>query len=134
MNGKFNAISIDNSPGLSIIVDSIVSSLDVIRCGKFALQVSLLIKSIQCVPILLICPQVLGSIPTILLDQVDGATVYLSAESLDAEILTSKCTAVNINVPPQTDEDDYRECPLPEQIRSYVRDGKIVSEIVEHAG
>ncbi|KAL9092153.1 MAG: hypothetical protein Q9165_004586 [Trypethelium subeluteriae] len=115
ITGKFNAVSIDNSPGLSLIVDSVVSSVDVIRCGKFALQV-------------------LGSLPTVLLDQVDGATVYLSPESLNTEILTSKCTAVNINVPPEADEDDYRECPLPEQIRSYVKNGKMVSEIVEHAG
>ncbi|KAI9688095.1 MAG: hypothetical protein M1822_001601 [Bathelium mastoideum] len=115
INGKFNAVSIDNSPGLSIIVDSVVSSVDVIRCGKFALQV-------------------LGSLPTILLDQVDGATVYLSPESLNTEILTSKCTAVNINIPPQADEDDYRECPLAEQIRSYIQNGKVVSEVVEHAG
>ena len=69
-----------------------------------------------------------------MLDQVDGATVYLSADSLGTEVLTSKCTAVNINVPPQAEEDDYRECPLPEQIRSYIQDGKIVSEIVEHGG
>ncbi|KAI9695941.1 MAG: hypothetical protein M1820_008353 [Bogoriella megaspora] len=115
INGKFNAISIDNSPGLSIIVDSVVSSVDVIRCGKFAIQV-------------------LGALPTILLDQVDGASIYLSQDSLGAEILTSKCTSININLPPQNEDDDYRECPLPEQIRTFIKNGKVVSEIVEHAG
>ena len=69
--------------------------------------------------------------PTILLDQVDGATVYLSKDSLATEVFTSKCSSVNINLPT---EDDYVENPLPEQIRSYVQNGKLVSEIVEHAG
>jgi adenylyl cyclase-associated protein len=102
INGKANAL----------IIDSLVSSVDVIKCPNFALQV-------------------LGTLPTILLDQVDGATVYLSKDSLATEVFTSKCSSININLPT---EDDYAENPLPEQIRSYIKDGKLVSEIVEHAG
>ena len=112
INGKANALSLDNSSRTSLIVDSMVSSVDVIKCPNFALQV-------------------LGTLPTILLDQVDGATVYLSKDSLATEVFTSKCSSVNINLPA---EDDYVENPLPEQIRSYIQDGKLVSEIVEHAG
>lgn len=112
VNGKANALSLDNSSRTSLIIDSMVSSIDVIKCPNFALQV-------------------LGTLPTILLDQVDGATVYLSKDSLATEVFTSKCSSVNINLPT---EDDYVENPLPEQIRSYVQDGKLVSEIVEHAG
>jgi adenylyl cyclase-associated protein len=66
-----------------------------------------------------------------LLDQVDGATVYLSKDSLATEVFTSKCSSVNINLP---DEEDYSENPLPEQIRSFIKEGRLVSEIVEHAG
>jgi adenylyl cyclase-associated protein len=62
---------------------------------------------------------------------VDGATVYLSKDSLNTEVFTSKCSSVNINVP---SEEDYVENPLPEQMRSYIQNGKVVSEIVEHAG
>ena len=116
VSSKANAISIDNCTGLSIIVDSLVSSLDVIKSPKFALQVD-------------------GFVPTVLLDQVDGATVYLGPQSLTTEIFTSKSTAVNIMLPPKegTDE-DTKECPIPEQIKSYVKDGVLVNEIVEHAG
>ena len=69
------------------------------------------------------------------MDQVDGATVYLSQQSLGTEVFSSKSTAVNIMLPPKegTDE-DTKECPLPEQIKTYIKDGKVVSEIVEHAG
>lgn len=112
INGKANALSLDNSSRTSLIIDSMVSSVDVIKCPNFALQV-------------------IGTLPTILLDQVDGATIYLSKDSLATEVFTSKCSSVNINLPT---EDDYVENPLPEQIRSYVQDGKLVSEIVEHAG
>lgn len=116
VNGKANAIAIDNCNGLSIIVDSLVSSLDVIKAPKFAVQVD-------------------GTVPTILLDQVDGATVFLGLASLATEVFTSKCSAVNIMLPPKEGtDDDTKECPLPEQLKSYVKDGVLVSEIVEHAG
>lgn len=112
INGKANAISIDNSEKTSIIIDSLVSSVDVIKCPRFALQV-------------------VGTLPTLLLDQVDGATIYLGKDSTNTEILSSKSSSVNINLPV---DDDYVENPVPEQIRTFIKDGKLVNEIVEHAG
>ncbi|KAG0155009.1 hypothetical protein PDIDSM_582 [Penicillium digitatum] len=116
VSNKANAIAIDNCVGLSLIVDSLVSSLDIIKCPKFAVQID-------------------GTVPTLLLDQVDGAAVYLGPQSLNTEIFTSKSSAVNINLPPPegTDE-DTKECPLPEQFKSYIKNGVLVSEIVEHTG
>jgi len=113
--GKANAISIDNCSRTNLVIDSLISSVDVIKSPNFALQV-------------------LGTLPTILLDQVDGASIYLGKDSLNTEIFTSKCSSVNVNLPPKSDDDDYRECPLPEQLRTYIKDGQLVSEIVEHAG
>jgi adenylyl cyclase-associated protein len=113
VNGKANAISLDNSEKTSLVIDSLVSSVDVIKCPSFALQV-------------------IGTLPTILLDQVDGATIYLSKESLNTEIFTSKSSSININLP--TPDEDFAESPIPEQMRTYVKNGKLVSEIVEHAG
>lgn len=112
VKGKANAISIDSSSRTSIVIDSLVSSVDVIKCPNFALQVE-------------------GTLPTLLLDQVDGATVYLSKESLATEIFTSKCSSVNINLP---SNDDYVENAVPEQIRTYIKNGQLFNEIVEHAG
>lgn len=122
IKGKANAISIDNSPRLSLIIDSLVSSIDVIKSSNFALQV-------------------LGTLPTILMDSVDGATIYLSKDSLGTEVFSSKCSGINLNIPEAVEgavddeEVDYKECPLPEQIRTFIdEDGKVASEIVEHAG
>ena len=91
--------------------------MDVIKCPNFAVQI-------------------LEKVPTILMDQVDGASVYLGRESLGTEVFTSKCTGVNVNLPPksESEEEDFVESPVPEQFRSFVRDGKLVTEIVEHAG
>jgi adenylyl cyclase-associated protein len=116
VTNKANAIAIDNCTGLSLIVDSLVSSLDIIKCPKFAVQID-------------------GTVPTLLMDQVDGAAVYLGQQSLNTEIFTSKSSAININLPPPEGTDgDTKECPLPEQFKSYIKDGVVVSEIVEHAG
>ena len=115
VRGKANAISIDSSAGLALIVDSLVSAVDVVKTSKFQMQV-------------------LGSLPTVLLDQVDDAQVYLSKDSLGTELFTSKCTGVNVNVPGKGEEDDYRECAVPEQVKTVIKSGKAVSEIVEHMG
>jgi adenylyl cyclase-associated protein len=49
--------------------------------------------------------------------------------------MSSKCTAINVYLPPAEEEgDDYAECNVPEQFRSYVKDGKLVTEIVEYSG
>ena len=113
--GKANAISVDSSSNVSLIVESLVSSIDVIKTAKFEIQV-------------------LGSLPAILLDQVDTSNIYLGPDSLGTEVLTSKCTAINVNVPGASEEDDYKECALPEQIKTVIRNGTAMSEIVEHAG
>lgn len=121
IKGKANAISIDNSPRLSLIIESLVSSIDVIKSSNFALQVT-------------------GTLPTILMDQIDGGQLYLGRESMGTEIFTSKCSGINVNIIPEASEDDdedgdYKECALPEQMRTWITaDGKVQSEIVEHAG
>ena len=121
VKGKANAISIDNSPRLSLIVESLVSSIDVIKSSNFALQV-------------------LGTLPTILMDQVDGAQVYLGKDSMHTEVFSSKCSSVNLNIiegggSSEDDEGDYKEVPLPEQIRTFIgADGSVKSEIVQHTG
>ena len=112
--GKANAISLDNCTQVSLVIDSLVSAVDVIKSPRFELQV-------------------LGTLPTIMLDQVDGAAIYLSRESLGTEVFTSKCSGINVNLP-GLNGDDYEERALPEQVRSLVRDGVMVSEIVQHAG
>ncbi len=113
--GKANAISLDNCTQCSLVIDSLISAVDVIQSSRFEMQV-------------------LGMLPTIMLDQVDDAAIYLSKSSLATEIFTSKCTGINVNLPGQSEDDDYTEKPLPEQLKSQVINGVLITEIVEHAG
>ena len=115
INGKANAVSIDNCSGLSILVDSLVSSIDIIKAPKLQVQIN-------------------GVVPAITMDQVDGASIYLGAESLGTEVYSSKCSAINIVIPPKTEDGDSKECAVPEQFRSVVKDGTLVTEVVEYAG
>jgi adenylyl cyclase-associated protein len=42
---------------------------------------------------------VLGKVPTISIDKTDGCQMYLSQESLDVEIISSKSSEMNVLVP-----------------------------------
>lgn len=98
------------------MLDSLISSVDVIKSSNFALQV-------------------LGTLPTILLDSVDGAQIYLGKESMETQVFASKCSGINLNIiKGKGEDDDYSEVPLPEQIRTWIENGEIKTEIVEHAG
>lgn len=116
IKGKANQVTVENSTRLSLIVDTLVSTVDVVKASNFALQV-------------------LGTIPTVMLDQVDGAQIYFSKESTTTKVFTSKSAGVNLNVISGPD-DDYKEVPLPSQICSYYDEDKddLVNEIVAHAG
>ncbi|KAI1163330.1 adenylate cyclase associated N terminal-domain-containing protein [Nemania serpens] len=116
LKGKANAVTIENTQRLSLVVDSLVSTVDVVKSSNFALQV-------------------IGHLPTVMLDQLDGAQIYLSKESISTRIFSSKASSINVNVIAGND-DDYVEIPLPYQICSQFDEekGQMVNEIVDHAG
>lgn len=109
-------MTIENSNRLSLVVDTLVSTVDVVKAQNFALQV-------------------MGSIPTVMLDQVDGAQIYFSKDSTSAQVFHSKSDSINLNIISGPDE-DYKEVPLPSQMCSYydADKGELVNEIVAHAG
>lgn len=116
IRGKANAVTVENTSRVSLVVDTLVSAVDVVKSANFALQV-------------------LGSIPTVMMDQVDGAQVYFSKASTAAKIFSSKSANINLNVISGPDE-DYVELPLPSQLCSYFDEakGEVINEIVSHAG
>ncbi|OAA69070.1 adenylyl cyclase-associated protein [Cordyceps fumosorosea ARSEF 2679] len=116
VRGKANQVTVENSSRLSLVVETLVSTVDVVKAQNFALQV-------------------LGTIPTVLMDQVDSAQIYFSKQSTGTKIFHSKSDGINLNVISGPD-DDYREVPLPSQMCTYydTRKGDLVNEIVAHAG
>ncbi|KAK0745031.1 adenylyl cyclase-associated protein [Apiosordaria backusii] len=115
LKGKANAVTIENTTRLSLVVEDLVSTVDAVKSQNFALQV-------------------MGTIPTVLLDQIDGAQIYFSKESSSTRVFTSKSAGVNVNV--IGPDHDYKELALPNQICSYYDEekGDMVNEIVSHAG
>jgi adenylyl cyclase-associated protein len=120
IKGKVNAISMVSCRKTSVLLDSTVSALSVTGSPSFTVQI-------------------LGKVPTILIDSTDGGQIYLSQESLDVELITSKTSGLNVSVPKprekDQDYDEYTELPIPEQMKTVVSGtNKLKTEIVEHSG
>lgn len=114
ITGKGNAVSISETSKTAVVVESLISGIDVIKSHKFGIQVT-------------------GVVPLITVDKSDEGSIYLSQETIDADshVMTSNSTALNINV---LKDEDYVELPIPEQLLHSLKDGKLVSTIVEHKG
>uniref|UniRef100_A0A1W7RB49 Adenylate cyclase-associated protein n=1 Tax=Hadrurus spadix TaxID=141984 RepID=A0A1W7RB49_9SCOR len=97
VKGKINSITLDSCKKTCIVFDDLVSFVEFINC-----------QSVQA--------QSMGKVPTIAIDKTDGVLVYLSPMSLDAEIVTSKSSEVNVSIP--QGDGDYIEHPIPEQFKS----------------
>ena len=49
----------------------------------------------------------MGKVPTINIEKSDVAQIFLNQQSLDCEIVTAKCSAVNVCVPDPKTPGDY---------------------------
>lgn len=113
VRGKLNSITVDCCNNSSLIFDSLLSSVDFINCKKVEMQV-------------------FGTVPMIIVDKTESCQVYLSNESLSAEIISSQCSQLNILLPQGL---DYKECPVPEQIKTTVgAEGKLKFAVVQNNG
>lgn len=110
-----NHNQLDGCKKTSVVLDSVVSSLELVNC-----------KSIQA--------QIIGTSPTAAISKTDGVNLFLSNKCLGIEIFTSKSSEINVTIPGKTEQDDPVEKPVPEQFKTVVRNGALFTEIVEHKG
>lgn len=69
------------------------------------------------------------------IDSSDTGMIYLSKSSLHAEITTAKCSSINVSIPAEGEEEGvFEEQAVPEMLRAVVKDGKLVTTVVEHVG
>lgn len=109
-------IYVVNSQKTSVLVQSVVASVSITNAPSFQLQIT-------------------GTAPMVQIDSTDSGQVYLSKDSLTAEITTAKCSAINISLPvPGEEEGVFEEQAVPEMFKTIVKDGKLVTTIVEHTG
>ncbi|KAI5750547.1 hypothetical protein M8J76_016563 [Diaphorina citri] len=113
VKGKLNSVFMDSCKKSSVVFDSLVSSVEFVNC-----------QSVQM--------QVLGKVPTISIDKTDGCQMYLSPESLDVEIVSSKSSEMNVLVP--KGNGDYAEYPIPEQFKTTVAKSGLSTTVIESKG
>ncbi|KAL4629424.1 adenylyl cyclase-associated protein 1 [Arapaima gigas] len=113
VKGKINSITLDNCKKLGLVFDDVVGIVEVINCKDVKLQV-------------------MGKVPTISINKTDGCHVYLSATSLDCEIVSAKSSEMNVLVPGKGG--DFTELPIPEQFKTIWDGKKLVTTATEIAG
>ncbi|KAG4302772.1 hypothetical protein PCK1_000932 [Pneumocystis canis] len=114
LKGKANAVYMDQTVNCGLMIDTLISSIEFTRCTSLTLQI-------------------LDYTPTITLDQCDNCQIYLSSNCLNTEIITSKYNTINVHIPDEGNEGDYKECPIPEMFKSTIVGGKLITSFVNYA-
>ena len=99
VKGKVNSILLDSCTRVALLFDDVLSTIEFINSRNVQMQV-------------------LGRVPTVVIEKTDGCQVYLSATSLDTEIVSSKSSAMNVLVP--SADGEFSEQPVHEQFKTYV--------------
>merc|ERR1712232_1291780 len=97
VTGKVKCISIDGCEKVNVICNDVLSNVEMVNSDQIKVQV-------------------MGSVKSISIDKCNGVGVYLSKLSLDAQIVSSKSSEMNLTIPEEGGEDgDIIEMPIPEQ-------------------
>ena len=105
------------------------------NCNKVGLVFQAVIASVEVVNSKKVQLQATGSVANIQLDNVHGATIYLTNENkANVEIITSNVTEVNVVTPGASADSDPKEQPIPQQYVSKFSGDKLVTAPTEHVG
>jgi len=108
-----NSIAVDDCQKTAIVFENAIASFEVVNCRSIEIQV-------------------IGKVPNFAIDKTSGCQLYLSKESLGAEIVTSKSDQMNVLLP--SDDGDVVEIPIPEQYKTFVQNGQLITHPLEHKG
>jgi hypothetical protein len=109
VNGKCKGITVNKCSNISIIFSTIVGNLELANLSKVQVQID-------------------GDCPIIQMDACERCGVYIkeAKTASTVKIYSAKGTANNVYFPKG---DDMEECPLPEQIVSQFKSGKLESHV-----
>jgi len=114
VKGKINSLCMDKCVRTSVVVGDMVAAVEIVNSSGVEFQTT-------------------GVVPTIAVDNVAGAQLYLSRASLGCAITTAKSTEVNVLIPGATDDADLLESAIPEQFVTEYTNGKWVTSAVAHS-
>jgi len=106
----------------TIIVEGKVNSIVLDQCNKVGLQFTSVVSLVEFINCKSMKAQVIERVPTVQIEKTDGCHIYLSLTSLDTELITSKSSEMSINIP--FGDGEYKEYPIAEQFKTYLKDGK----------
>lgn len=113
VKGKINAITLDSCNRTAVVFESLVSTCDVVNCTSVEVQIT-------------------GKVPSVSIDKTSGCQLILGKDALDVEIFSSKSSEMNVLIPGATPQDDLVEMAIPEQYKTSVKNGKLVTECNTH--
>jgi len=97
---KINAVVLDGCKKCQIVFADVVSGVELVDCDSCKVQST-------------------GTVHTISIDKSQGIQIILNEQSLGAELLTAKCSELNVIVPgSEFESGEYKEYALPEQFIS----------------
>lgn len=111
VKGKVNAITIDSSKRTGLVFESAIASVEVVNSSSIEIQVQ-------------------NKVPAFAIDKSSGVQLYLSAQCLDAELVSSKSDQMNVLIPGP--DGDLVELSVPEQYKTVVKNGALVTSTIEH--
>merc|ERR1712025_539037 len=116
---KVKAVTIDNCIKVRVFVQDVVSTGEVVNC-----------KSVK------VIVQKDGVVPSFAVDKCESPQIILSRSAFQAnpDIYSSNVSAMNVEVPGKTDDDDNKEYPIPEQFLTKIdfKTGKCTTVHTEH--
>jgi len=113
VSGKVNAITIDGCKRTGVVFENAVASCEVVNSIS---------AEIQCK----------GRVPSIAVDKCSGCQIFVSKDGLDVEIVTSKSDSLNVLIPDPSGAPDPIEIAVPEQFKTLIKNGKLITNTVEH--
>ncbi|KAJ1971242.1 suppressor of rasval19 [Dimargaris xerosporica] len=114
VHGKANAVTMLKCKKVGLLVESVIAVTDIVNSSSIKFQVT-------------------GRLPSLLIDKCDGVQVFLSPECADITITTAKTSEINVSMQGAEEGSDYVEHPVPEQLCSVFKHGKLHTTAVEHA-
>jgi len=78
--------------------------------------------------------QVNNRVPTVSVDKSHGTSLFLSKDSLETQVFTSKSDELNLSIPGPSEEQPWLEFPIPEQFLNTIKGGKLHTETNAHLG
>jgi len=107
LGGKAKTVTIDNCKKCSVVVDDLISAVELVNSQRIQVQTQ-------------------GKVPSIAVDKCDGVQIFLSDASIECNIVTSKSSEMNVSI---KDGDEWVEQPIPEQFVSKFVGKKLKTEV-----